>query len=151
MPLVRRASAADAGSIAELYRTLVKDPRIRVLPEHIHALADDRANHLLVSQIAGIVCGTALVSLCADVMYGRQPFAIVENVVVDERSRGQGIGTRLMAHIDQLAREHDCSKIMLLSAMTRDEAHRFFEACGYQGDRKRGFVRYRSQFDRAPG
>jgi hypothetical protein len=40
-------------------------------------------------------------------------------------------------------------KIMLLSSVSRVNAHRFFEHVGFRGDRKRGFIKYRSQFDEA--
>jgi len=36
---------------------------------------------------------------------------------------------------------------MLLSAVERTDAHRFFEHAGYVGDRKRGFVKYRHAFE----
>lgn len=39
--------------------------------------------------------------------------------------------------------------MMLLSSATRVDAHRFFEQAGFLGDRKRGFVKYRSQFGEA--
>ncbi|MGQ5523592.1 hypothetical protein ACUHMQ_10050 [Chitinimonas sp. PSY-7] len=35
---------------------------------------------------------------------------------------------------------------MLLSSTEREDAHRFFEQNAYQGDRKRGFVKYRRSF-----
>ena len=90
--------------------------------------------------------GILLVCLCADVMFGRRPFAVVENIVVDAPARGQGVGAELLREVDRFCRAADCSKIMLLSASERSDAHRFFERAGYAGDRKRGFVKYRNAF-----
>jgi GNAT superfamily N-acetyltransferase len=75
-------------------------------------------------------------------MFCDQPFAVVENIVVDAGSRGQGLGRALMDHIKAEGLRRRCTKIMLLSSASRTEAHRFFESCGYRGEVKKGFVNY---------
>lgn len=144
--VVRRAAESDAASIEALYRQLVNNPAVQVLPERLAELALDPATQLLVAELAGEVCGSLLLSLCADAMFGRQPFAVIENVVVDERRRGAGIGEGLLRHAEALCRDAACSKIMLSSAASRKEAHRFFERRGFDGQAKRGFIKYRRQF-----
>jgi GNAT superfamily N-acetyltransferase len=79
-------------------------------------------------------------------MYGKQPFAVVENIVVSSRSRGEGIGTSLLKYIESLCLEKGCSKMMLQSSIDRKEAHRFFKFLGYDQDKKAGFVKYRQNF-----
>jgi GNAT superfamily N-acetyltransferase len=116
------------------------------LPERLAQVAKDPNTALFVCECAGVVCGTALVSLCADVMFKSQPFAVVENVVIAKSARGQGVGTVLFQHIESFCRDAECSKIMLLSAVGRADAHRFFERMGFVGSAKRGFVKYRSSF-----
>ncbi|MFK4135844.1 GNAT family N-acetyltransferase [Pseudomonas luteola] len=76
-------------------------------------------------------------------MFGFQPFAVVENVIVDEAQRGTGVGRQLIRTIEQRCIDKDCSKIMLLSSAHRIQAHAFFERAGFKGDSKRGFVKYR--------
>jgi N-acetylglutamate synthase-like GNAT family acetyltransferase len=149
-PVIRRASPSDAQSIASRYAQLVSNPALAVLPERIAALAGDSQTALLVCERQGRIVGTALVSLCADVMFGHQPFAVVENVVVDAGVRSRGIGTALFCHVEAFCLASDCSKIMLLSAVGREDAHRFFERAGFAGSKKRGFVKYRREFNRAP-
>lgn len=144
--VIRRADAADASAVEALYRKLVSDPNIRVLPEQVGAIAVSPASFLLVVEAGGSVCATALLILCPDVMYRAQPFGVVENVVVAHTMRGRGIGRLLMEHVERLARDHDCTKLMLLSGATRHEAHDFFRRCGFSGDTKRAFVKYRRHF-----
>jgi len=144
--VVRLAAPADAAAIAQLYAQLVSNPAVSVLPERIAQVAQDPNTALFVCECVGVVCGTALVSLCADVMFNTQPFAVVENVVIDESVRGQGVGTALFQHIESFCRDAECSKIMLLSSAGREDAHRFFERMGFVGSAKRGFVKYRSSF-----
>ena len=147
--IIRQARGADAIALAALYQSLVSDPHISVRPERLEALAADPHTYLLVCEVDGMVCGTVLLTLCLDAMYGHQPYGVLENVVVAEAQRGQGIGEQLMAHVEALCCQHDCSKMMLLSTASRTQAHRFFERQGFSAANKRGFVKYRRQF-RAP-
>ena len=141
--IIRRARASDSPAIDALYVELTGDNAVRVLPERIDSVHSDARTCLLVAEVDGYVCGTAHVSLCSDVMYGSQPFAVVENIVVARGARARGIGKRLMAHVESFCLDQDCSKIMLLSSASRVEAHAFFEKAGFAGDKKRGFVKYR--------
>lgn len=144
--LVRRARAADAPAIEGLYRQLVANPAVAVLPEHLAELEVDPHTALLVAEEDGAVRGTLLLGLCADAMFGRQPFAVIENIVVDESCRGKRIGAALLHCAEDFCRDAGCSKIMLLSSLARDDAHRFFQSQGFDGAAKRGFVKYRRQF-----
>lgn len=143
---VRTAIAADAAAIEKLYSELVSSPHVRVLPARLAAIARDPMTRLLVAETEYGVVGTVLVSLCSDVMFQNQPFAVVENLVVSASARSTGIGTRLMLEVEHLCQAADCSKIMLLSSSTRSDAHRFFEKTGYAGTTKKGFIKYRKQF-----
>ena len=144
---VRCALPSDAKYVSELYCQLVSNPNISVLPERIAQISNDPNTALFVCEINDLICGTALVSLCADVMFKKQPFAVIENFVVDNSLRGQGIGLTLFRHIEAFCLSTECSKIMLLSSVDRNQAHRFFERVGLSSSFKRGFVKYRRDFD----
>lgn len=140
---IRQALEGDSEPLQALYEALTGRP-CRVLPSRISEIAADPANFLFVAESEGRVVGTLLVTLCLDAMYATQPFAILENLVVDASQRHAGIGQQLMRHDEAHCLAHDCSKIMLLSAAERTEAHRFFARLGYEPGRKAGFVKYRS-------
>ena len=147
---VRRARAGDAGEIRRLYAQLVSNPLLDVLPQRLAELEASADAALLVAARGDRLAGTVLVGLCPDAMFGRRPFAVVENIVVDIDDRGRGVGAALLAEVERFCVAAACSKIMLLSAIERSDAHAFFEHLGYAGDRKRGFVKYRAAFA-APG
>lgn len=140
---IRRAIPADAEGIGRLYRQLIDRPGVEVLPERIAQIAADDNTAIFVSERDGRLWATALVSLCADVMYRFQPYAVIENFVVDGSGRRRGIGTALLNHIEEFCLAADCSKIMMLSGVGRSTAHDFFERAGFNGSAKRGFVKYR--------
>ncbi|MGZ3775627.1 MAG: GNAT family N-acetyltransferase [Pseudobdellovibrionaceae bacterium] len=140
--IFRIARPSDAQDIQGLYLELVQDSNIQVNPDSIASISNDEFNALLVGEVEGQVVATAFMTICRDVMYGDQPFAVVENVVVASSMRGSGIGTKMMDWIKVRSKSFRCTKIMLLSSSKRLEAHRFFEQCGYLSDAKRGFVNY---------
>jgi GNAT superfamily N-acetyltransferase len=146
---VREAKPEDALRLSELYHQLVNNPGIKVEPEQIQAVYDDERSRLFVCDYQGDVVGSALVSLCFDVMFSKQPFAVVENVIVDVAARGLGVGSALFKEIEIFCVNTNCSKIMLLSASQRTDSHAFFEKQGFKGAIKRGFVKYRSAFSSA--
>ncbi|WP_058377268.1 GNAT family N-acetyltransferase [Pandoraea norimbergensis] len=145
-PLVRIAKPADCGALQMLYRQLVDDDRVSVTPSQIEVLAQDTRTRLFVADVEGIVRGTVIVTVCPDAMYADQPFAVIENIVVDTQCRGSGVGRALLREVERFCLTQNCSKMMLLSAVARAEAHRCFEHSGFLGDIKRGFVKYRRQF-----
>ncbi|STR45010.1 GNAT family N-acetyltransferase [Iodobacter fluviatilis] len=144
--LIRRASHRDAAAIRGLYGQLVSNPAVTISPEHLARLAESEHHFVLVAEQGSFVCGTALLSLCEDVMFGTQPFAVVENVIVDQQVRSHGIGSALFQEVEALCKRANCSKIMLLSSSQRVEAHQFFELQGFAGSSKLGFVKYRRNF-----
>lgn len=147
--IIRTARPEDADVLHSLYRQLVGDENVKVTESQIRIIADDARTRLLICEVDGIAKGTVLVCLCADAMYSAQPFAVIENLVVDGGCRGSGIGQALMLEVERFCVSQHCSKIMLLSSAFRVNAHQFFEQMGFRGDRKRGFVKYRSQFGAA--
>lgn len=143
----RKAIATDANAIANLYKELVPTAPVNVLPERIAEIANDENTYLLVSDDKGDIVATALVTLCKDVMFTRQPFAIIENVIVSQHHQRKGIGKALMKHIEALCLAADCSKIMLLSGSDKRDAHDFYISMGYDPDAKAGFIKKRRHFN----
>jgi N-acetylglutamate synthase-like GNAT family acetyltransferase len=131
--IIRRASPEDSGKIGVLHRQLVSNTRIDVIPERIAEVSKDQNTAIFVCEWESDVCATALITLCADIMFQFQPFAVVENFVVDSTVRQMGIGTKLLRHIESYCRDRNCSKIMLLSSIHREQAHHFFERSGFIG------------------
>jgi N-acetylglutamate synthase-like GNAT family acetyltransferase len=138
----RIAQPKDASDIQQLYLELVQDSQVCVSQEAIDRIAADEFSILVICEKSERVVATAFMTICRDVMYGDQPFAVVENVVVRQSERGVGIGSSLMSWIQGKAKSLHCTKIMLLSSSKRFDAHRFFERCGYSGGTKLGFVNY---------
>jgi N-acetylglutamate synthase-like GNAT family acetyltransferase len=144
---IREAEAQDAVAINGLYRQLIRpvapDVQANVRAERIEQIKSDPNNFLWVLETGEGVVGTAFVTLCLDPMHNHQPYAVLENFVIDERCRAQGYGARLMGYAVDFCYQADCSKIMLQSHGSRTQAHAFFEAQGFSSASKKAFVKYR--------
>lgn len=146
MRIIRPAQPADADAISALYRELVPDAPVQVLPERIAAIVADNNNHLWVCDDEGEVIATAFIGLCMDAMFQQQPFAIVENLVVSSHCQREGVGKFFMDEIEAFCLQQDCSKIMLLTNSENRDARDFYSAMGYDPDAKIGFIKYRKYF-----
>ena len=56
----------------------------------------------------------------------------IDELIVDKKFRGQGIGQSLLEKMTEIARENDCKRIELDSAFNRREAHVFYEKSGFE-------------------
>ena len=144
--MIRRALASDAADILALYRQLVNNPALDVQAARLAQLAQDPDHWLLVATRDARVCGSVLLIFCKDVMFGEQPFAVLENLVVDSQLRGQGVGRALLEHAEALCLSRSASKLMITSGRQREGAHGFFEALGYCGQTKKSFIKYHRSF-----
>ncbi len=60
------------------------------------------------------------------------PSAIIEDVAVDPRWQGHGIGKKMMEHALELYREKGCYKAVLSSNLKRERAQAFYESLGFE-------------------
>jgi len=58
--------------------------------------------------------------------------ANIDELVVAERRRGEGIGSALLGHAEELARKTGATRLELDSAFHRTEAHAFYEKHGFE-------------------
>ena len=78
-------------------------------------------------------------ALIPNLTRGGKSNGFIENVITDEEYRRRGIGKKLIKMAVEYGKENNCYKIVLLSGAKRKEAHLFYEACGFDGNSKRGF------------
>lgn len=62
----------------------------------------------------------------------KEPFGFMEDVYVDESSRGQGLATKLLAELIASAKANHCYKIVGTSRHERKDAQRLYEKIGFK-------------------
>ncbi|MBD3921537.1 GNAT family N-acetyltransferase [Paenibacillus sp. PR3] len=139
--IVRRAQKEDARDLSELFVAFIgTESNIEKVQEQLDLINEQSNYWVAVACIDEKVIGTAMGIVCPDIVGECLPYLLVENVVVSPLHQGQGIGTKLMNALEEFAKKNQCAYVILASSETREQAHRFYESIGYQGN-KRGFVK----------
>lgn len=92
----------------------------------------DKRQRILAAELKGQIVGTLTLFIMPNLGHGGQPWAAVDNVIVDPSFRGSGIGTALMSRAGKIAGENRCYKIVLTSNLAREKAHEFYRGLGWQ-------------------
>jgi len=95
---------------------------------------------LFVLEHEGRVAATTYLNVIPNLTRGASPYAVIENVVVDESLRGTGLGKRLMAATVDAAWRAGCYKVMLATSSTEESTHAFYRACGFSSDEKTAYL-----------
>lgn len=135
---IRDARPEDLKRLLELYRLLegpYSDEKALtgVKAEDLFTrILLDPNQHTLVAEDYGEVVGTLVVAILPNLAHGGAPYAVVENVVVDEEYRGEGVGTALMREAVDRARKAGAYKLALCSNLQREESHAFYRSLGME-------------------
>jgi GNAT superfamily N-acetyltransferase len=133
---IRPATRRDLPGLLGLYAQpdlddgrMLPVPRARRLWERI---ARYPAYGLFVATRGRELVGAFSLLIMDNLAHGGAPSAIVEDVVVDPRRHGRGIGTRMMRFAMARSRRAGCYKLVLSSAAKRRRAHRFYRKLGFR-------------------
>ncbi|MCY3576412.1 MAG: GNAT family N-acetyltransferase [bacterium] len=96
--------------------------------EALEAVATSDATRLLVARSNSAIVGS-LTLVLVRIPTGLR--AIIEDVVVDEQSRGQGVGRALNEAAIELARETGAVTVDLTSRPSREAANRLYLSLGF--------------------
>lgn len=145
--MFREARRDDLDAVLRLYRQL--QPADPVLENGADAAVFDQilttnGLHLFVLEADNAIVATTYLNVIPNITRSASPYAVIENVVVEERLRGHGFGKQVMAGTLQAAWDAGCYKIMLLTGSRAPATHAFYRACGFSGDEKTAYVVRRS-------
>ncbi len=135
---IRPATPGDLDQLLALFRQLwptktIVPARLRTVFERVLATPYKR---YFCAMAGEQVVGLGSVSF-KDNLWQEGEIAYVEELVVDENQRGQGIGSLLLNHLVAQAEARGCIRIELDTAFHRESAHRFYERHSMQ---KRAFL-----------
>jgi GNAT superfamily N-acetyltransferase len=129
---IREAGEGDLDGVAGLLGELHDPPTALADAGAWRSMLAQKGRTILIAELDGEPAGTADLMLLPNLTNGARPRANVENMAVAGRFRRRGIGRALMAEVERRAVEAGCYKVMLMSALHRSGAHRFYEELGYE-------------------
>ncbi|GAB3823486.1 GNAT family N-acetyltransferase [Kribbella italica] len=137
--MFREARTEDFTAIAGLYHQLHPEEPVLTDRSGFDRILASEAFRLSVLEVDGDVVATTYLNLVPNLTRGSRPYAVVENVVVEESRRGTGLGQQIMAGTLQAAWDAGCYKVMLMTGSKRESTHAFYRACGFRDDVKQAF------------
>lgn len=134
--IIRKATSADIPMILRLYaQKEIDDGEILSIEEanvifaKFHTYPDYT---LYVAEIEKSIVGSFELLIMDNLAHKGSKSGIVEDVVVDDNFRSQGIGTKMMKYAIEICRNNKCYKLSLSSSIHRDGAHKFYENLGFK-------------------
>ena len=132
--MIRRPKQEDAAALAEICREALghaADPAL--VAQQIARLNADPAYMLLAAEESGKVVGF-LQAQTYDLLYGGRGMNIIA-LAVAPGWQGRGVGTGLLAALEEGARQEGRDFIRLNARVEREAAHRFYERQGFVCDK----------------
>lgn len=136
--MIRNINIKDAKEIRELcYVSLGYEASLELVIKQIERLSKDSEHHFIfvyedskLEKVVGFVHAELYESLYADSGLN------ILGLAVHPEYQGQGIGKKLMAHLENIAVENSIKFIRLNSAVKRTDAHKFYENIDYISDKE---------------
>jgi ribosomal protein S18 acetylase RimI-like enzyme len=125
---LKQATQQIVDELVTLGRALHEDERTMTLQELEDLIADQTAV-VIVAQDGGYIIGMATLYFFQKI--GSRT-SLLEDVIVDSRYRGQGLGEKLVQAIIEVARSRKVKTISLTSRPVRVAAHKLYEKLGFK-------------------
>ena len=142
---IREAIESDLEGLLKLYTQLHGNP----MPEMDDALMplwyrilNDPNHHIIVLTIDGVIISSCVIVVVLNLTRGQRPYALIENVVTDEKHRNKGCASAVLNYARDIALCENCYKIMLMTGSKLDITLRFYERAGYNRRDKTAFIQW---------
>ena len=145
--MIREISEQDAGDMAELIRQLspseviLTDEMVNMIRAKISAMAQLEHMKVFGYEQDGRIVGTCTLGRVEGLSKGCRPFAVIENVVVLDSIRSQGMGKQLVSHAIAEAEKWGCYKVILETGSKDEWKLKFYEKCGLTRGGKTAFMK----------
>ncbi|MDR2231491.1 MAG: GNAT family N-acetyltransferase [Tannerella sp.] len=125
---VERFSGEYLDAIRKLLKMLMADPP-SFTEDDFRAVIASNHIHLFVLKIENQIVGMATLAIYSSPSGSK---AWIEDVVIDEDCRGQGLGRLLTQHLIDFAKSQSVEFLMLTSNPSRIAANRLYRSLGFE-------------------
>ena len=134
--LFSEANEDDVPAILRLYASAtITDEEAFIIEEareHLQVFRRYPSYRIFVALIDDAVVGTYELLIMDNLAKRGRKSGVVEDVAVDPAYQGRGIGRAMMEHAREQCRQAGCYKFVLSSNLRREDAHRFYDALGFE-------------------
>ena len=146
---IRIADGNDLADILKLYTQLTDhgqgspmpqiDGRVRAVWQRIRSA---EGHFIIVGVVDGCIVSSCVLIVVQNLTHNQRPYALIENVVTDERHRNKGYASAVLNHAKAVAQQANCYKMMLMTGSKQESTLLFYERAGYNSQDKTAFVQW---------
>lgn len=141
---VRLIKQGELRSLLSLYKHLNPDDPVLVIDEalknHWQDILSDPDKFYLVIEEEGMLASSCNLTIIKNLSRSARSYGLIENVVTHPHYRKKGYGTAVLKKAIEIARNHKCYKVMLLTSHKDDATLRFYQQAGFDPGEKTGFI-----------
>ena len=143
--LIREIVNTDLWGLLELYTQLHDNP----VPENSEYLTTlwnnilaDKNYHIIVAIENDKIVSSCVLAVIPNLTHAQRPYALIENVITDERYSILGCATACLDFAKNIATQNNCYKIMLLTGSKKQSTLNFYRKAGYNSEDKTAFIQW---------
>ena len=143
--MIREITENDFDGLMELYTQLHDNPFPEKTLEVMsvwNEILNDNNHHIIVIEEDGKIVSSCVCVIIPNLTNSQRPYALVENVITDERYRNRGLATKCLNYAKEIALKERCYKLMLLTSSKKESTLNFYERAGYNKNDKTAFIQW---------
>lgn len=143
--MIREIVKSDLDGLLRLYMQLHDNPMPEKTPEILRIwdnIFQDKNHHVIVAEEDGKIVSSCVCVIIPNLTHNQQPYALVENVITDEKCRKRGLATQCLNYAKEVAVKENCYKIMLLTGSKKESTLNFYRKAGYNSEDKTAFIQW---------
>lgn len=146
--IIRKAAENDAPVLRELYTKHLtvnlpeEEQDLNLWREKLKRFFEDGLYHILVAEEDGVLVSSVTLVIIENLTHNLRPYALIENVVTHSQRRNKGYASALMEKAGEIAKNHGCYKIMLLTGSKKESTLDFYRKRGFNSEDKTAFIKW---------
>lgn len=143
--MIREITEKDLDGLLTLYTQLHDNPfpeKNNELKQLWSDILSDRNHHIIVCEEHGEIISSCVCVIIPNLTHGQRPYALIENVVTDEKYRKKGYATACLEYAKKIASKENCYKIMLMTGSKQESTLNFYQKAGYNRNDKTAFIQW---------
>ena len=143
--MVREIEKNDLNGLLRLYMQLHNNPMPEKTAELLQiwdTIFQDKNHHVIVAEENGNIISSCVCVIIPNLTHSQQPYAVIENVITDEKFRKRGLATQCLHYAKEIALKENCYKMMLLTGSRKKSTLDFYKKAGYNSDDKKAFIQW---------
>ena len=142
---IRELGFADLRQLMKLY-TQLHDNDILEIDDKLERLwsdiISDNNHHIVGGFINKEMIASCVIVIIPNLTHNQRPYALIENVITHGAYRNKGYATAVLNFAREIAINHCCYKIMLLTGSKKESTLNFYEKAGYNRHDKTAFIQW---------